>query len=206
MKLFKGNADELKVIDAVSPVFDSTSESLDEMYAGASDSSAFLLMLYDENRVPYAQRIKRDSFVNFYREALSQFPVTGTFDSYLFILGSVFGFESEIFFDTPSPGTLEITLNIVNELTYDFIGRDSSGEFLISTQDGIDTLAFRGISGFESEHDIELLFSELVPVGILPTYLINFYEYFNFVAEDDSTLYDMIDSDGNIIVFYEIGV
>lgn len=205
MKLFKGNADEVKVIDAVGPVFDSTSAALDEMFANSADSSAFILMLYDNGLVPYSNRIKREAFVNFYRQALLNFPVIGTFDSYLFILGSIFGFESEIFFDSPTPGTLEITLNIVNELTFDFIGSDSSGEFLIGTQDDLDTLAFRGISGFETDHDVELLFSELVPVGIVPTYAINFYEYSNFIAYDSLGVYDVIDESGNQIVFYEIG-
>jgi hypothetical protein len=205
LELFKENAEEIKVTDAVSPVFDSTSAELDLMFANGSTAASFLLMLYDNKLVPYWQRIKRDAFVNFYLEALAQFPVTGTFESYLFILRAIFGVESEIIFAVPAAGKLEITLNVVNELTFDFIGYDADGEFFIETQDGLYTLAFRGLSGFESDHDLELLFSELVPEGIFYTLFINFYEYSYFVGEVSDVLYDIVDTSGNNIVFYEIG-
>lgn len=205
MKQFKeGSANELKFIEAGASAFDVTSDSLDSMFEGASTSTPFLLMLYDEGRVPYYQRIKRDAFVNFYKEALTWFPTMGTFEAYLFILRAVFGVESEFFFDSSDPGTLQITINIANEFTFDFIGYDSIGEFEMVTDEG-DTLVFRSVSGLESEYDVELFFSELIPIGIIPTFNINFYDYSYFVAEDDSTLYDVIDDDGNQIVFYEIG-
>ncbi len=208
MKTFKGDAVELKFIEAGAEAFDVTSASIDEMYAGASTSNPFLLMLYDEGRVPYSQRVKREAFVNFYKELVNQLQVVGTFEAYLFVLRAVFGVESEVFFDSPDPGTLEITVNVANEFTFDFVAREIvAGIEVFSemvTQDE-EQLVFRGISGFSTDHDVELFFSELIPIGIIPTFAINFYDYSFFVADQSGTLYDVIDDDGNQIVFYEIG-
>lgn len=204
MQVFKGDDSELKMISAGSPAFDSTESALDAMSTGSANSSAFLLMLYDNGLVPYSTRIKRDAFVAFYREALNQFRVTGTFESYLFILRAIFGADAQIFFQINTFGGLEIDLNVANELTFDFIGYDDDGEYLISTQDGLNTLAFRGLSGFATSTDISLLISELMPAGIVPTLAINFYAFSNFIANDGG-VFDVITFDGDQIVFYEIG-
>ena len=83
---FKGDATELKMQAAASPAFDLASLALDDFYSGGSNSSPFLLMLYDSGRAPYSQRINRETFVAFIRKAIESFPPIGNCESYVFIL------------------------------------------------------------------------------------------------------------------------
>lgn len=208
-QLFKGDENELKYYAAGLPAFQATSDSLDEMYDGAFDAAPFLLMLYDEDRIPFSQRVNRNAFVDFIRQTLKLFPFIGSFDTYLFILSAIFGEQSEIFFEVPAPGKLSISVNATSTLEFEFIGREPNGLggytlFNVSDSLGND-LIFRGVSGIETEYDLELLFSEIMPVGIVPDIALTFFTYYSFVADEGGTLYEMITSVGDEIIFYEVG-
>lgn len=203
---FKGDATEIKFDNAGKVVMDQVGVSLDEFYAQGYDANPFILMLYDEGRVPFADRINRQAFVAFYKEVLKQFPVIGTFDTYVFILHAIFGSDAELDFDVDNPGQLSIDINTASSVEYDFIGRDADGNtFEVTDQDGL-VLSFRGLSGIETPYELELLFSEIMPYGISPTISLSFYERFTFVAEQaDESLDEVIDHLGNNIVFTEVG-
>lgn len=207
-QVFKGDSTELKMISVASPIFDQTDQSLDEFYVGGYDSADFLLMLYDDNRMPFSQRVPRDSFVDFIREALKRFRFTGNFESYIFVLKSIFGPSTEVFFTVPAPGKIEIEINATSDVEFEFIGRefvDGAYEtFNMVDYDG-SFLTFRGIPGIDSQYELDLLFSELIPCGIYPTLLLSFITRFDFIAEEGSDIYDIIDHEGNTIIFYEIG-
>lgn len=205
---FKGDAIELKMQSVASPVFDQTSASLDDFYAGGFNCDEFLLMLYDDNRMPFSERVNRVTFVQFIKKALENFPFTGTFEAYLFVLRSIFGDLSEIDFDVPSPGKLAISVNAVSSLEFDFIAR----EFIAGTYEFFDVvdyagniLTFRGIAGIDTEYELNLLFSEIIPAGITPDIALTFYTNSFWVSEESSVFYDMTDDAGNNIVFREIG-
>src|SRR5687768_6980026 len=93
---FRGDETELKFEAAGAPAFDVCGSALDEYFANAEQAEDFLLMLYDAKRMPFTDRVPRDSFVRFIREALVRFPNAGTFESYLFILRAIFGDQSEV--------------------------------------------------------------------------------------------------------------
>lgn len=207
-QVFKGDALEIKMRASAEPAFDLASGALNDFYQGGEDCDEFLLMLYDEGRMPFSERIGRDVFVPFIRKALSNFPFIGNFESYLFILREIFGEESEILFDVTDPGELSISVNASSDFGYEFLGREFySGTqhfFTLTTQEG-DDLIFRGVAGIETEHELSLLFSEIMPAGIFPSVALDFFEKYFFVAEEDSTQFDVIDHLGNQIIFIEVG-
>jgi len=209
MQYFKGDPKELKMIAVGEPVMDLTSAALDEFYEEGFNASPFLLMLYDENRMPFYTRVPRDIFVDFIKEALRIFPFTGTFESYLFILNAIFGIDSEVTFDVPAPGRLNIDVAAIANSEFEFMGREfipGSGYELFNITDSEgDELLFRGVPGIETEYELNLLFSEIIPDGIVPAISLSFFTRSDWVAEEESILYNVTDNNDNQIVFYEIG-
>jgi hypothetical protein len=201
---FKGDPLELQMELAASPAFDQCSASLDDFFANGYGAAPFLLMLYDEGRMPFADRIPRDAFVSFFTEALSRFPFTGTFETYLFILQSLFGSGTTVLFTIPAPGKITIAINAADRIQFQFIATEFDGSQFVDTQmvdqDGSD-LIFSGISGISSQYQLQQLLSELIPAGIFPSVSLTFFAIFDFIADDGST---MLDKDGNQIIFIQV--
>lgn len=192
---------------AAKPAFDVCSTSLTEFNNGSYEASPFLLMLYDEGRMPFSDRVLRDTFVEFFKEALTRFPFTGTFESYVFILRAIFGDSAQILFDVPAPGKLDITVNTELTVSYDFIAREFVGGEYVDSEiidSGGNNLVFTGISGIDSQYQLQQLLSELVPAGIYLLLTLTNFTLNDFIAEDSGGNFDeIIDSDGNSIVFIE---
>lgn len=203
---FKGDAVEKQFIGSGLPIVTQTSHALDLFLEEGYDSTPFLLMLYDENRIPFSERINRLAFVDFIKEIYNRFPFVGSFDTYLYVLRAIFGSLSEIFFEVPAPGKLRIDINATSSLDFDFAGRYSTGEEFIVTDNLGNILTFRGIAGIETEYELNLLFSEILPIGITPDLNLTFYVRYDFIAWEGANIYDMVDDLGNQIVFSEIGV
>ena len=207
---FKGDPTELKMQAVVDPLLDVTDVSLDEFYSDGFESTPFLLAMYDDKRMPFSDRINRDAFVDFVKQAFKNFPVTGTFESYLLLLSQIFGSNSEVVFSVPAAGKLGIDIAAISSSEFDFIGREFVGG-VFSYFDMIDSdgniLTFRGVPGIDTEYELALLFSEIMPAGIFPIISLSFYGYYFFVADadGDDTLYDMVDYNGDQIIFREIG-
>lgn len=206
---FKGDILEQKFIDAGTAAFDSCSISLDEYFEDGYQSADFLLMLYDAGRMPFSDRVPRESFVSFIKQAIPNFPVTGTFEAYLFIIRSIFGDASLIQFDVPAPGKLEMVVNAEAALAFDWQARqieDGSYVYYDMQTNDFELLQFRGISGIDSEAELKQLLAELIPAGISPDITLTFFTLSMFVAEDNlGNLDSVVDDLGNQIVFYETG-
>ncbi len=208
MQNFKGDALELKMQSVAKQVFDQTGLALDQFYSDGFECSEFLLMLYDDKRMPFSERIARDSFIKFIGSALANFPFTGTFESYLLVLVAIFGSDSDVQFDVPAPGKLDISIESYDELTFDFLVRELvDGVYEVSTLATFedDDIVLRGVPGIESEYEMNLLFSEVIPAGIYYTFTLNFKKKFFWISEESSEFFDMIDSDGNQFIFIELG-
>jgi hypothetical protein len=202
---FKGDAIELKMQEVANPLFDLTNIALDEFYEGGFEANEFLLMLYDESRMPFSERINRDAFVPFVKQALINFPVIGTFEVYLFILVSIFGADSEIRFYVTDAGKLEIDVEAATNSEFTFIGRqfvDGSYEFFDMIDSEGDTLILRGVAGIDTEYELNLLFSEIMPAGITPAITLGFFDISDFVDDDDDFI---TDDDDTGIIFVEGG-
>ncbi len=201
---FKGDAQELLFEQAGSAAFDLCSQAKDEFFGVCYDTDNFLLMLYDAGRMPFTDRVPRDSFVGFLRSALANFPVTGTFESYIFILKSLFGDGTTVQFTVVNPGHLSILVNATDLVEHQWQSREFvDGEYVysdIATFDGDDLIQFKGISGIDSQAKLQAIISELIPVGIYTEISLDFYELLNFITSAGD---DIVDYLGNQIVFFE---
>jgi hypothetical protein len=205
---FKGDAQELKYDAAGKPAFDACEAALDQFFESGYTASDFLLMLYDSGRMPFSARVPREAFVDFIRQAIPNFPFTGTFPAYLFILEAIFGEGTEVLFDVPDPGKLDILISTPAITDIEWIGRefvDGAYEEFSFITDDLFELQFRGISGIDSSAELEQLLSELKPLGIYTTFTLQFFELYFFVAEEAGDFDSMLDHEGNQIVFIEIG-
>lgn len=207
-QFFKGDALELKMYEAGMPAMESVSLSLDQFFENCYDADDFLLMLYDTGRVPFTDRIQREAFVAFYRGFLANAPRTGTFASYVFLLQALFGENSEMQFDVPAPGQLEILIDAESSVPFGFqVEQIVDGEkvtYDLVTHDD-EEIEFTGITGIESEAQIEALLAEIIPAGISPTIIFQVFDLFDFVGEDDSGEFTITDHNGDTIVFIETG-
>lgn len=200
---FKGDDVEKKFDAAGELAFDVTNAALDEFYARGYDASPFLLMLYDERRMPFADRVPRDSFVSFIKEALARFPFTGTFESYIFILQAIFGEGSGVLFNIPAAGKLEIAVNAAASLEFGFQAARLDGGSIVfdDVVDHVENgIVFGGISGIDSEFELQMLLAEIIPAGIFPQITLAFFALFNFVDDSGAGIVDHL---GNQLVFIE---
>lgn len=200
---FKGDADELKFDLAGKRAFDASGVALDQFYADGYTASPFLLMLYDEGRMPFVDRVPRDTFVEFIKEALERFQFTGTFEAYIFIMEAIFGAGSGVLFEVPAAGKLNIAVNAAASLEFGWqIAEFVSGELVVS--DMVDhignSIVFGGVAGIDSEYELQLLLSEIIPGGIYAQVTLAFFALYNFVDDDDNSIVDHL---GNQIVLIE---
>lgn len=200
---FKGDDLELNMESAGAVPFDACSVSLDEFLGGSYTATDFLLALYDAGRMPFSERVPRDSFVAFIQKAIPNFPVTGTFESYYFMVQSIFGDGSGILFDVPAPGKLSLIVNAAASLSFDFSGREFTNGayayFDLTTMDG-DGIQFRGLSGIDSEAKLKQLLSELIPAGVYASITLDFFALYSFATGFGELIVDHL---GNQIVFFE---
>lgn len=207
---FKGDELELQMRAAAERAFDICSDELDDYFDGAFEAADFLLMLYDSGRMPFSERVPRDSFVAFIKQAIPNAQFTGTFESYLFILESIFGTGTEVQFAVPAAGKLSLTVDVADTILYDMIGREFGAggfsNFSLITKDG-DQIALSGLSGIDSQAELAQLLAELIPGGISPTITLTFFQLSRIVVDYDGagSLFSLIDYLGNEIVFYEPG-
>lgn len=207
---FKGDAFELQMEASGRPAFDVCELALDAYLESGYTASDFLLMLYDEGRMPFSDRVPRDSFLSFIKQAIPNFPVTGTFESYIFILQAIFGEGSGVLFELSDPGKIAILVNAASSVDFEAIAREFSNSqysiYNLVTDDG-DQIIFGGISGIDSEAELTQLLSELIPAGVVADITLDFFALYFFAAEyeADGELFDIVDHLGNAIVFFEQG-
>jgi hypothetical protein len=205
---FKGDADEVKMDAVGSPVMDLAGAALDQFFDEAFDSAGFLLMLYDEGRMPFSDRIPREAFIGFLVECIANANFLGTYESYIFLVNSVFGAGSSVFFEEVSPGVLTMTVSASNSVEFDFQVREFSDgayeTFLIVTAND-ENIEFVGFPGIESEAELSQLLSEFVPAGIFPDITLVLFSTSLFLIEDDDGEATIVDELNNDIIFFELG-
>lgn len=205
---FKGDTTELQMEAAGSLPFDICTIELESFLSGCYDSNPFLLMLYDAGRMPFVERVPRDAFIGFIKQAIPNFPTTGTFETYLFILKSIFGPETVVFFEVPAPGKITMLVSAGDILSFDWVATEFNGvdidTYSVIDNEG-DQIQFQGIAGIDSQAELEQLLSELIPAGIYPDITLAFFELSEFISEEGGDFFLMVDHLGNQIIFFEIG-
>lgn len=188
---------------------DLTGNALDQYFNQAFESAEFLLMLYDEGRMPFSDRIPREAFISFLLEAMANANFIGSHESYIFLITRIFGAGSEVFFDPDhDPGVLKLTASATNTYNYDFIAREFiDGAFVESNivTDIGEQLEFAGFPGIESEAELKLLLSEFVPAGIYPDITLIIFSVSLFLVEDVDGESTIVDDLNNDIIFFELG-
>jgi hypothetical protein len=198
---------EAKILAAGDIAPTKTELDLDEMREGCYLALPFLLYMYDAGRFPFSAKINRAAFPDFIKEAFTRFPFFGTFDCYLYILQKIFGPLTEIFFTVTDFGELQIEVNAISDLEFEFAARefvDGDYEYFDVLTSDDEQLVFRGISGIENEAQLELLFSEIMPAGISPNISLTFFSRSDFIGED-SEVFNVVTHLDDQIVFAEIG-
>jgi hypothetical protein len=204
-QLFKGDPTENKFENAARPAFDACAQTKQQFYDAGYTTADFLLMLYDAGRMPFSQRVPREAFVSFIRQAIPNFPFTGTFESYMLILTGIFGGAVEVLFTIPAEGRLQIEVN-AGGATVDFEWVAQTfvdGGFVIDqivASDG-DQLVLSSIVGIETEGQLQALFDELIPAGIQTEITLNFFQLFQWITDPDGET--IVAQNGDEIVFYE---
>lgn len=203
VQYFKGDDQELKFYESAAPLMDATSADLSRFSEGAYTAADFLLMLYDEGRFPFSDRVPREAFVAFILGCISNSNFIGTYESYIFLVQSIFGAQSLISFDETDPGVLNMTVSTSSSLAFDFVVLDGSTIYSLVTAEG-ETLSLFGIAGIENEAELNALLAEFVPAGIYPNIELVLFSTSLFLVDDGGD-YTIVDDDANDIIFFELG-
>lgn len=208
VQYFKEDERELKFYNAGKNAFDVVTSAQESFFDGAYTASDFLLALYDAGRMPFADRVPRDAFVAFFLQAVPNFPFTGTFEAYLFILKSIFGQATEIFFEVPAPGKLSILVDAEASFFDDWVATEFIDGVYVDTPmvtwEG-EGMEFGGVSGITSQAQLVMLLQEIIPQGIWTNIGLQVFDVSDWYAYegvgDEET---MVDHTGDKIVFFEL--
>lgn len=186
---------------------DATGQALDSFFDEAFDCAAFLLMLYDEGRVPFSDRVPREAFVQFLIECIANANFIGTYESYIFLINAIFGANSGVFFEVTAAGVLTMTVSATNTVESGFQTRELIDDQYV-TSDIItnlgEELVFTGFPGINSEAELKQLLSEFVPAGIFQDIAMVIFSTSLFLVEDGGEA-TIVDDQANDIIFFQLG-
>lgn len=197
---YKGDALELKFDEAGKPAMAICGAALDDYYENAYSAQEFLLMLYDQGRMPFGSKIPRDDFVRFIIEAIPGFAVTGTFRMMIFLFKSLFGELTDIIFTVPAPGRLQVDVNASTLLEFNAIFVEQDGETGNIIDHTGNELVFSAVSGIDTQYEFNQIMSEIFPAGIYPEVTLSFFTQYQWI---DDVGDNIVDTFGNNIVFVE---
>lgn len=169
MQYFKGDAKELKFYNSAKDTLENASSQKDVFFDEAYACFALGELLFDTDRAPLANAIKREIFRESFFTVFDAFVVAGSFESYITVFKRVFGDDVVIEFTVPSPGFLQINIEASGTAESDFEARylvDNEYFFDTVVDDVGDTIVFQTIKGLESQYELEQMLFELVPAGI----------------------------------------
>lgn len=170
VQYFKGDPQEVQIVDAGSPVFDTLSTQKSLFFDDAYACHLLGELLYDTERAPLSNAIPRDIFRTSFAALFDSFLLAGSFESYLTVFRQIFGETVEVEFTVPAPGKLNIDITATGFETSNFVARrivENAYIFeQVITQDGLDNLVFQTVKGFESQYELEQMLFEMVPAGI----------------------------------------
>ena len=177
MEFFKGDPDEVKVYQSIKGLFDNIGVQAELFYSDTYNDYTFGGLIFDEDRSPLTNAIRRDIFIESFNEIFSAFVVVGTPEAYLTVFRKIFGDDVEVEFEVPAAGKLNINITASGVQLDDFVSRyiaDNQYFFDdIVTQDD-DEIVFQSFKGFESQYELELMLREMVPAGIFTTINLDF--------------------------------
>jgi hypothetical protein len=172
VEYFKGDDNEVKVYEAAKTILDSISFAFDEYYAGVYESGPLGEFLYDEDRVPLTNAVKRDIFITSFVEIFNAWTVCGTFESYITVFKKIFGDDATIEFTVPAAGKLTINITSSGFVTSPLIARrivSNAYVFDNLVDENGDNVCASTILGIENEYELQKILFTMVPAGIFTT-------------------------------------
>jgi hypothetical protein len=169
MQYFKGDATELKMYESAAPIMRAISVELSAYFNGVYESVPLGEFIYDENRIPLANAIKRSVFISAFKEIFNAWAFTGTFEAYLTVFRKIFGDDVDVVFTVPGPGRLQIDITSSGVSETLFIAReivDDEYSFDFVVDDVGDNITFATVQGIETQSELEKMLFTMVPNGI----------------------------------------
>jgi hypothetical protein len=169
MQYFKGDATELKMYNSASNIMTILSSGLSDYFDNAYNGIELGEFLFDEKRIPLTNAIKREIFIDCFKEILEAWAFCGTFESYLTVFRKIFGEDATIEFTIPAVGRLQIDIETSGLVEYNFIAREivnNAYVFYDIVDDVGDNIVFENFKGIETEAELEKILFQMVPNGI----------------------------------------
>lgn len=170
MQNFKGDALELQMIGAMSPISDQLSGQKDLFFDGCYETQPLGELIFDGERAPLANAIDRQVFIESFKDMIDAFVAGGTFEAYLTVFRKIFGDDVVVDFTVPAAGRLQIDITATGFELSHFIARELSGSvytnYAVLERSTLDNICFRTVKGFVSEYELTQMLYEMVPAGI----------------------------------------
>ena len=168
-QFFKGDAEERRYYNSGQPIMSDLSTQKDLFFDDAY--ACFILgeLLYDTNRAPLANAIRRDIFRESFSTIFDAFLLAGSFEAYLTVFRKIFGDDVDVEFTVPAPGKLQIDIVAAGFELSDFLARRIEANTYVYDEvidDEGDNIAFQSVKGFTSQYELEQMLFEMVPDGI----------------------------------------
>lgn len=170
MQYFKGDANEIKMADVGIDLIDDLSFQKDEFFDDAYACAILGELLFDSQRSPLSNAIKREFFRTSFSEIVDSFITGGTFEAYITVFKKIFGDDVGITFTVAAAGKLNILIEAEGVELVNFVSRtivDNAYVYdeIIEELTG-DNIVFQSIIGFQSQYELEQMLYEMVPAGI----------------------------------------
>lgn len=162
---FKGDDTELKIAGAAREVFQKLAADLRAWYDGAYTGSGLGALLYDNRLTMIADKMTRQAFIDNYGALLAQWEYPGSFESYLYVLRSVFGPEAAVKFTRLAPGALGIEVTAYRNEMHRWLAQAEAGARNIKTESGA-ALCFALPKTVLSAGQVIAVLETLIPAGI----------------------------------------
>lgn len=172
MQYFKGDANELKMYGTISPMFEAQILALNEYWENVYSCQPLGEFLYDSNRVPLVNAIRREIFITSFKEIFESWEFTGTFESYILVFNKIFGVDVVVDFTVPGPGLLEIDITTSGFQLFEAIWREIVDNAYVTdhiVDENGDNILFSTVQGFETQQEAEVMLFTMVPNGIFTT-------------------------------------
>lgn len=170
MQSFNQNDEiEKKVVDVLLPYMEQISDEKDLFFDEAYECYKLGDVLFDLDRSPLADAIQKDFFRTGFYAIHQLFTRPGTFEFYLDVFRAIFGSDVVVEFDIPSPGILNINIEVL-ELALDLLqARRIEGGIYVYYDlitEGGDNIVAQVPRGPKTQSAIDAVMVELVPQGI----------------------------------------
>ncbi len=171
-KFFKGDALEIQMYESANPIVTTVENYINEFYEDVYGSVPMGEFLYDEERVPLTNAIKRDVFIRSFKQIFEAWQFSGSFQSYMTVFEKIFGEDVEVEFTVPAAGKLEIDITATGIQEIQFQARvieDNAFVYYDMIDDEGDFIVFTTVLGFETQQELETMLFTMVPAGIFTT-------------------------------------